>query len=101
MNCDNCGKLILDEDEILCRGCKPSLQIKADIKKALADIDPRFAGMIEFFKEVLDEYRNHKICSWNKIYSNGQNQTDLHGCGYTDNLFFDWRNRQNQIRCSA
>jgi hypothetical protein len=38
MNCDNCGKLILDEDEILCRGCKPSLQIKADIKKALADI---------------------------------------------------------------
>lgn len=29
--CDNCGSATQDKDEILCRKCKPSLQIRAEI----------------------------------------------------------------------
>lgn len=40
--CDNCGKSRQDDDEILCRICKPSLQITADISDARAKIQKAY-----------------------------------------------------------
>jgi len=32
-SCDKCGNHTEDEDEILCRKCKPSLAVKAEIRE--------------------------------------------------------------------
>lgn len=41
-SCDNCGEPVKDDDEILCRKCKPSLQLKADLRDAWDRMDAAY-----------------------------------------------------------